>query len=167
MLTAQLSLQNITRRYDDHVVLDDVSFSVKPGERAGVIGDNGAGKTTLLRLIAGQDQPDNGELTVVARGGLGHLAQSSELPPDASVQDAIDLALAGLRELEARMRHAEAGLEGMAGAGLAGALDAYADLVAQYEARAGYEADARVDIALHGLGLPFGPGQSPGHALGR
>ncbi|MFI9243714.1 TlrC/CarA/OleB/SrmB family ABC-F type ribosomal protection protein [Streptomyces sp. NPDC053086] len=154
MLTAQLSLQNITRRYDDHVVLDDVSFSIKPGERAGVVGDNGAGKTTLLRLIAGQDQPDNGELTVVARGGLGHLAQSSELPPDASVQDAIDLALAGLRELEARMRHAEAGLEGMAGARLAGALDAYADLVAQYEARAGYEADARVDIALHGLGLP-------------
>ncbi|MFI0809469.1 TlrC/CarA/OleB/SrmB family ABC-F type ribosomal protection protein [Streptomyces echinatus] len=154
MLTAQLSLQNITRRYDDHVVLDDVSFTIKPGERAGIIGDNGAGKSTLLRLIAGQDRPDNGELTVVARGGSGYLAQSSGLPPEARVQDAVDVALAGLRDLETRMRSAEAGLKGLAGAELTAALDAYARLVARYEARAGYEADARVDIALHGLGLP-------------
>ncbi|SCE08072.1 ATPase components of ABC transporters with duplicated ATPase domains [Streptomyces sp. AmelKG-A3] len=151
---AQLSLQNVTRRYDDHLVLDDVSFSVKPGERAGIVGDNGAGKSTLLRLIAEQDRPDNGELTVVAPGGSGYLAQSLALPPEATVQAAVDMALADLRELEARMHHAEAGLTGLAGAELAAALDAYAHLVAQYEARAGYEADARVDIALHGLGLP-------------
>ncbi|MFJ2953230.1 TlrC/CarA/OleB/SrmB family ABC-F type ribosomal protection protein [Streptomyces sp. NPDC087270] len=154
MLTAQLSLQNVTRRYDDHVVLDDVSFSIKPGERAGIIGDNGAGKSTLLRLIAGQDRPDNGELTVIAPGGSGYLAQSLALPPEATVQDAVDMALADLRELEARMHHAEAGLKGLAGAELTAALDAYAQTVAQYEARAGYEADARVEVALHGLGLP-------------
>ncbi|MFJ3279468.1 TlrC/CarA/OleB/SrmB family ABC-F type ribosomal protection protein [Streptomyces halstedii] len=154
MSTAQLSLQNVTRRYDDHVVLDDVSFSIKPGERAGIVGDNGAGKSTLLRLIAGQDRPDNGELTVVAPGGSGYLAQSSDLPPEATVQAAVDMALADLRELEARMHHAEAGLTSLAGAELTAALDAYAHMAAQYEARAGYEADARVDIALHGLGLP-------------
>ncbi|MGW7692988.1 TlrC/CarA/OleB/SrmB family ABC-F type ribosomal protection protein [Streptomyces asiaticus] len=153
MLTAQLSLQNVTRRYDDHVVLNDVSFSIKPGEKAGIIGDNGAGKSTLLRLIAGQDRPDNGELTVIAPGGVGYLAQSLALPAEDTVQDAVDVALADLRDLEARMRHAEAGLKGLAGVELTAALDAYAHLVAQYEARAGYEADARVDIALHGLGL--------------
>ncbi|MFD5266239.1 TlrC/CarA/OleB/SrmB family ABC-F type ribosomal protection protein [Streptomyces sp. NPDC058335] len=154
MPAAQLTLQNVTRRYDDHVVLDEVSFSIKPGERAGIIGDNGAGKSTLLRLIAGQDRPDNGELTVSAPGGLGYLAQSLALPPEATVQDAVDAALAGLRDLEARMRQAEAGLVGSSGARLTAALDSYARLVARYEARAGYEADARVDIALHGLGLP-------------
>ncbi|GHI40553.1 TlrC/CarA/OleB/SrmB family ABC-F type ribosomal protection protein [Streptomyces violascens] len=154
MLAAQLSLQNVTRRYDNHVVLDDVSFSIKPGERAGIIGDNGAGKSTLLRLIAGQDRPDNGELTVIAPGGLGYLAQSLALPAEASVQDAVDVALAELRDLEARMRHAETGLTGLTGVELTAALDSYAQLVAQYEARSGYEADARVDIALHGLGLP-------------
>ncbi|MEU1668197.1 TlrC/CarA/OleB/SrmB family ABC-F type ribosomal protection protein [Streptomyces sparsogenes] len=154
MVAAQLSLQHVTRRYDDHVVLDDVSFTVRPGEKAGIIGDNGAGKSTLLRLIAGRDLPDNGELTVVAPGGVGHLAQSLELPPEASVQDAVDLALADLRDLETRMRHAESGLRGLTGAKLTAALDTYAGLVARYEARGGYEADARVDIALHGLGLP-------------
>lgn len=154
MLTAQLSLESVTRRYDDRVVLDDVSFSIKPGERAGIIGDNGAGKSTLLRLIAGQDQPDNGELTVIAPGSPGYLAQSPALPPEATVQDAVDVALADLRDLEVRMRHAETGLTGLAGADLTSALDTYAHLVARYEARSGYEADARVDIALHGLGLP-------------
>ncbi|MFJ2554451.1 MULTISPECIES: TlrC/CarA/OleB/SrmB family ABC-F type ribosomal protection protein [unclassified Streptomyces] len=154
MFAAQLSLQNVTRRYDDHVVLDDVSFTVKPGEKAGIIGDNGAGKSTLLRLIAGQDRSDNGELTVVAPGGVGYLAQSLALSPEADVQDAVDLALADLRDLEARMRRAEAGLEGLAGAELDAALDAYARLVARFEARDGYEADVRVEGALHGLGLP-------------
>ncbi|WP_326667416.1 TlrC/CarA/OleB/SrmB family ABC-F type ribosomal protection protein [Streptomyces sp. NBC_01257] len=154
MLTAQLSLQNITRRYDDHVVLDDVSFNIKPGERVGIIGDNGAGKSTLLRLISGQDRPDNGELTVIAPGGSGYLSQSLALPPEATVQAAVDLALADLRELEAGMHRAEAGLTGLTGVELAAAMDAYAHMVAQYEARSGYEADARVDIALHGLGLP-------------
>ncbi|SEC70195.1 macrolide transport system ATP-binding/permease protein [Streptomyces sp. 2131.1] len=154
MHTGQLTLQNVTRRYDDHVVLDDVTFSIGPGEKAGIIGDNGAGKSTLLRLIAGRDRADNGELTVVAPGGTGYLAQSLALPAGATVRDAVDAALAGLRELEARMRRAEAGLKGLAGAGLAAALEEYAGLVARFEARAGYEADARVDIALHGLGLP-------------
>lgn len=154
MHTGQLTLQNVTRRYDDHVVLDDVTFSIRPDEKAGIIGDNGAGKSTLLRLIAGRDRADNGELTVVAPGGTGYLAQSLALPAGATVQDAVDAALAGLRELEARMRRAEAGLKGLAGAELAAALAEYAGLVARFEARAGYEADARVDIALHGLGLP-------------
>ncbi|MDX3767516.1 MULTISPECIES: TlrC/CarA/OleB/SrmB family ABC-F type ribosomal protection protein [unclassified Streptomyces] len=157
MLTAQLSLQNVARRYDDHVVLDDVSFSLKPGEKAGIIGDNGAGKSTLLRLIAGHDRPDDGELTVIAPGGSGYLAQSLALPPEASVQDAVDDALADLRSLEGRMRRAEAGLQGLVGVELTAALDAYAQLVVQFEARDGYGADARVDVALHGLGLPSLP----------
>ncbi|RCH65784.1 TlrC/CarA/OleB/SrmB family ABC-F type ribosomal protection protein [Streptomyces sp. SDr-06] len=154
MPAAQLSLHHVTRRYDERLVLDDVSFTVKPGERAGVIGDNGAGKTTLLRLLSGQDRPDNGELTVTAPGGTGHLAQSLALPPRATVQDAVDVSLADLRDLEARIRHAEAALDGPAGPELTAALDAYARLVARYEARGGYGAEARVDIALHGLGLP-------------
>ncbi|MFI6925058.1 ribosomal protection-like ABC-F family protein [Nonomuraea spiralis] len=140
---AQLALTEITKRYDTRVVLDRVSLTVRPGEKAGVIGDNGSGKSTLLKLMAGVEHPDNGELTVVAPGGVGHLPQSLELPPHATVADVIDLALAELREVEARMR-----------ALAATDLDAYAEAVAEFEARGGYDADTRVEIALHGLGLP-------------
>ncbi|MFC4906240.1 TlrC/CarA/OleB/SrmB family ABC-F type ribosomal protection protein [Actinomadura gamaensis] len=149
MRTAQLTLRNITKRYSDHVVLDGVDLTIKPGEKAGVIGDNGAGKSTLLKLLAGVERPDNGEVTVVADGGVGHLAQTLGLPAHATVQDAIDRALADLRALEARMRAVEERL-----ADDPSLLDLYGDLQERFEARGGYDADARVDVALHGLGLP-------------
>ncbi|UBU13351.1 TlrC/CarA/OleB/SrmB family ABC-F type ribosomal protection protein [Nonomuraea gerenzanensis] len=170
---AQLAFNEITKRYDTRVVLDRVSFTVRPGDRIGVIGDNGAGKSTLLKLMAGVERPDNGEVTVVAPGGVGYLPQSLELPPHATVAEVVDLALGELRELEARMRAAEQALAELdqnadaaradggaraddaarAGDG-AGPAEVYARLVAEFEARGGYEADARVDAALHGLGLP-------------
>ncbi|OXM54259.1 ribosomal protection-like ABC-F family protein [Amycolatopsis alba] len=153
----QLVLSGVTKRFDDHVVLDQVSFSVKPGEKAGVIGDNGSGKSTLLRLIACRDRADNGTVTVTAPGGVGYLPQTLELSGTATVGDAIDLALADLRELESRLRAAETSLE------TAEDLAVYGDLVTAYEARGGYEADARVEVALHGLGQP---GLDRGRALG-
>lgn len=73
---SQLVLTDVTKRYGDRIVLDRVSFSVRPGEKAGVVGDNGSGKSTLLRLLAGQERPDNGTVTVVAPGGVGHLART-------------------------------------------------------------------------------------------
>ncbi len=150
---AQLALAETTKRYGTRVVLDRVSLTVKPGERIGVIGDNGSGKSTLLRLMADVERPDNGEVVVVAPGGVGYLPQSLALPSHATVADAIDLALADLREVEARMRAAERSL-GEAGAGARAGLDTYVRLVAEFEARDGYEADTRVEVALHGLGLP-------------
>ncbi|MEU4768546.1 TlrC/CarA/OleB/SrmB family ABC-F type ribosomal protection protein [Actinosynnema sp. NPDC023794] len=148
-LVAQLALHDVTKSYQGHVVLDAVSLSVKPGEKVGVIGDNGSGKSTLLAVVAGRVAADNGEVTVVSPGGIGYLAQTLDLPPHATVADAVDLALADLRELEARMRRAEADL-----AGPHADPEHYASLVERFEARGGYVADTRVDVALHGLGLP-------------
>lgn len=152
MHSAQLTLRNVTKGYPGRTVLDDVSFTLKPGEKAGLIGDNGAGKSTLLRLIAGQERPDSGEVTVGAVGGVGYLPQTVPLPPAATVQDAVDLALADLCALEAELHRAARGLD--AGGGDPGALAAYEELLARYEARDGYDADHRVDISLHHLGLP-------------
>ncbi|MFE3956864.1 ABC-F family ATP-binding cassette domain-containing protein [Nocardia sp. NPDC059091] len=149
---SQLTLSGVTKRYADRIVLDAVNLSIRPGEKAGLVGDNGAGKSTLLRLIAGREIPDNGEVVVQAPGGIGYLAQSLELPPTATVGAAIDLALSDIRDLEARMRTAEAELA--APGPLGRRLGAYTALAARFEARGGYQADARVDAALCGLGLP-------------
>ncbi|GAA3849856.1 TlrC/CarA/OleB/SrmB family ABC-F type ribosomal protection protein [Streptomyces sedi] len=152
--TSQLTLRDITKRYDGKTVLHRVTLAVGPGEKVGVIGDNGAGKSTLLRLAAGFERPDQGELTVSAPGGLGYLPQTLALPPRASVQEAIDLALADLRQLEERIRRAERAMETREGPELTAAMANYAALVERYEARDGYQAEAKVDIALHALGLP-------------
>ncbi|WP_063057476.1 TlrC/CarA/OleB/SrmB family ABC-F type ribosomal protection protein [Nocardia sienata] len=153
MLTAaRLTLSDIGKRYGDRTVLDRVSLSIRPGETVGVVGDNGSGKSTLLRLLSGQELPDNGEICVSAPGGIGYLPQSLELPGTATVADAIDLALADIRELESRLRSAETELGGEEP--LEPALICYAELLAQFEARGGYQADQRVDTALAGLGLP-------------
>ncbi|MEU6300302.1 ribosomal protection-like ABC-F family protein [Streptomyces erythrochromogenes] len=146
---AQLSVKDVTKSYGTRTVLDQVSFTVRPGEKAAVIGENGSGKSTLLRLLAAAEPPDTGEITVSFPGGTGHLAQTLDLDPGHTVQDAVDLALADLRDMERRLRTAE---EGLADASPA-ALDAYGELLTAYEERGGYEADARVDAALHGLGL--------------
>ncbi|MGX2996071.1 TlrC/CarA/OleB/SrmB family ABC-F type ribosomal protection protein [Streptomyces sp. JNUCC 64] len=153
--TAQLTVRDLTKRYDEKPVLDRVHLSVRPGEKVGVIGDNGSGKSTLLKLLTGLERPDSGEVTVSAPGGIGYLAQALDLPADATVQDAIDLALTELRALEAQLRRDEQRL-GTAdeGPALAAALTEYERHLALYEARDGYRAGERVDIALYGLGLP-------------
>ncbi|MFD6890497.1 ribosomal protection-like ABC-F family protein [Streptomyces sp. NPDC059957] len=149
----QLTLSGVTKAYGDRVVLDQVSLTVRPGEKAAVIGENGSGKSTLLRLLAGAEEPDGGEVTAVFPGGTGHLAQTLDLAPGLTVQDAVDLALADLRELAARIGAAETAL-GAAGVEPDPALlDAYGELLTAYEERGGYQADARTDAALHGLGL--------------
>jgi macrolide transport system ATP-binding/permease protein len=143
-------------------VLDDVTVSVKAGERAGVVGENGSGKSTLLRLLAGVERPDDGEITVpTAADEVGYLGQTLDLPPTHTVQQAVDAALAGLRAIERRLRDLETTLataaadtaDDTAAADAAAALAEYGELQTLYEARGGYEADARVDKAFHGLGL--------------
>ncbi|MFI6642946.1 ribosomal protection-like ABC-F family protein [Streptomyces sp. NPDC050504] len=146
---AQLSMKDVSKAYGTRAVLDQVTLTVRPGDRAGVIGENGSGKSTLLRLLAGAETPDTGELTVRFPGGVGHLAQTLDLDPACTVQDAVDASLAELRDLERRIADAEAAL----GTADADGLAAYGDLLTAYEERGGYRADARVDAGLHALGL--------------
>ncbi|MFF9982592.1 ATP-binding cassette domain-containing protein [Streptomyces erythrochromogenes] len=148
LASTQIVLSEVTKSYDTRVVLDRVSCTVRPGERVGVVGDNGSGKSTLLRLLAGRERPDHGEVTVTAPGGTGHLAQTLDLPPDARVGEAIDLALADLRALERRIRAAEALLHRAGPEELA----AYGDLLTAYEARGGRDARRRVATTLRRLG---------------
>ncbi|MFH9298516.1 ABC-F family ATP-binding cassette domain-containing protein [Streptomyces sp. NPDC017520] len=153
---AQLAIKDVSKSYGDRSVLDQVTLTVRPGEKTAVIGENGSGKSTLLRLLAGVEQPDTGEITVRFPGGTGYLAQTLDLDPSDTVQDAVDAALAELRDLEHRIREAETGLSerkpgdpGPTDAELA----AYGELLTAYEDRDGYRADARTEAALHGLGL--------------
>ncbi len=153
---AQLAMKDVSKAYGERSVLDQVTLTVRPGEKTAVIGENGSGKSTLLRLLAAAEQPDTGEITLRFPGGTGYLAQTLDLDPVGTVQEAVDAALAELRDLEHRIREAEAGLSERKPGDPAPTdveLAAYGDLLTAYEDRDGYRAEARTEAALHGLGL--------------
>ncbi|MFD8840560.1 TlrC/CarA/OleB/SrmB family ABC-F type ribosomal protection protein [Streptomyces griseofuscus] len=149
----QVVLDDIQLTRGNRRLLDGVHQSVALGERIGVIGENGCGKSSLLRLLAGLDKPDAGRVLVRAPGGTGYLPQTPELAPDDTVRDAIDHALAELRALEQELRRCEAAMAEADGDELTDLLAEYGNLMEAFEARDGYAADARVQAAMHGLGL--------------
>jgi ABC-2 type transport system ATP-binding protein len=64
-MTPAISVASLTRRYHDQVALDDVSVEIETGSITGLLGRNGAGKTTLLRILAGQEFPSSGNVSVL------------------------------------------------------------------------------------------------------
>ncbi|MGW7681216.1 ABC-F family ATP-binding cassette domain-containing protein [Kribbella sp. NPDC054772] len=151
-MSTQLSLHAVTKSYDHHTVLDQVTCAFPPGQVSGLIGENGSGKSTLLRVVAGLEPPTDG--TVTATGSLGYLAQDNPLPLDLDVNALADHALADLRRIESRMRELEALLTD----GRVDVLDEYGELQTVFEIREGYDADARFARATYGLGLSTLPG---------
>lgn len=77
----------------DRVILDDINFLIRHGERVGLIGANGAGKSVLLRLILGKEQPTNGEIKVGPSVKVGYYAQEHDtLDFNQTLIDAVRLA---------------------------------------------------------------------------
>ncbi len=66
-MDAAISVDGLTKRYGDHIAVDDVSFRVEQGESFGILGPNGAGKTTTLEMIEGLRKPDGGEITLLGQ----------------------------------------------------------------------------------------------------
>lgn len=62
-----IEVQDATKRYDDSVAVEDLTFTVRPGQVTGFLGPNGSGKSTTMRLILGLDRPTSGRATVNGR----------------------------------------------------------------------------------------------------
>jgi ATP-binding cassette ChvD family protein len=90
---------NVSKAYDDRLLVEGMNFRLPPGGIVGVIGPNGAGKTTLFRMITGQEQPDSGAIRIGETVKLAYVDQSRDaLNPEQTIwetisdgQDAIQL----------------------------------------------------------------------------
>jgi len=69
---------NVSKSFGDRVLIDNLSFKVPPGAIVGIIGPNGAGKSTLFRMIAGQQQPDQGEVKIGSTVKLAFVEQTRD-----------------------------------------------------------------------------------------
>jgi len=73
-----IDFENVSKRYGDRVLIEDLSFSIPKGAIVGVIGGNGAGKSTLFRMITGREQPDAGEIVVGETVQIAYVDQSRD-----------------------------------------------------------------------------------------
>ena len=81
--------QQISKGYDERLLIDNLSFRLPPGGIVGVIGPNGAGKSTLFKMIIGEEQPDSGSFKVGETVHLGYVDQSRELNADKTIWEEI------------------------------------------------------------------------------
>src|SRR6478735_4264808 len=73
-----IEFKNVSKKFGDRLLIDDLSFSVPPGAIVGIIGPNGAGKSTLFRMIIGQEKPDSGSIDMGSTVKLAYVDQSRE-----------------------------------------------------------------------------------------
>ena len=102
-----ITFKNVSKSFDDKLLIDNLSFKLPPGGIIGVIGANGAGKTTLFRLITKEEEPNNGEISIGETVSLNYVDQSrDDLKPDQnvwhSISDGLDEIQIGKKAIQSR-----------------------------------------------------------------
>ncbi|MFG3352673.1 ABC-F family ATP-binding cassette domain-containing protein [Streptomyces sp. NPDC048001] len=148
-----ITARGIELRAGARLLLSDLSFTVSPGDRIGLVGRNGAGKTTLITALAGITRPAAG--TIARTGPVGFLGQDSRAAdPSVTVTDRI-LSARGLDAAGRALRTAGQAMADAAGPrALERAMDAYARAEAAFQSGGGYAAEAEAARVAAGTGLP-------------
>ncbi|WP_083520682.1 ABC-F family ATP-binding cassette domain-containing protein [Alicyclobacillus kakegawensis] len=153
-----LQANQIEKQYDGHPVLRGANLVLQERDRVALIGKNGAGKTTLLRILVGLEPCDAGSVSLGRGVSIGYVAQYVEADDRQTVFDFVAGAFAGLRQLEAEMRAAEAQMADPSVYADPLRLEAvsqrYARLQQEFEEAGGYAVEARVRRVLDGLAFP-------------
>src|SRR6187455_2518297 len=104
-------LDGVTLFFGDRMIFGDASLRLGHGDRVGLIGPNGSGKTTLLKIIAGDQEIDDGKVTRANGVRVGYLPQELSVAPGRSLIDMILSSVPGRAELDGRLAAAEKALE--------------------------------------------------------
>ncbi len=84
-----LTIENLSKQYSERLLFDGANLLINEGDRIGLIGINGSGKSTLLRLVAGEDAPDSGNITIWGNVRIEYLAQEPPLDDARTVLETI------------------------------------------------------------------------------
>ena len=147
------TMQNVRKAHGDKVVLDNVSGSFLPGAKIGVVGPNGAGKSTLLKILAGIEQPSNGEARLMPGFSVGLLAQEPVLDADKTVLENVE---DGVAETKAMMTRFNEIAEQMATDYSDDLLEEMGKLQEQLDHRNAWDLDSQLAQAMDALRCPPG-----------
>jgi ATPase subunit of ABC transporter with duplicated ATPase domains len=145
----RVTLAGVGKGFGAHTVLSDVTLTVGPQSRLGVVGPNGVGKSTLLRLLAGLERPDTGSISRDPPSvAAGYLPQE----PDARAGETLGAYLARRTGVAGAERELERRADELARGDDAG--DAYAAALERYLALGGADLEPRARAVAAELGLP-------------
>ena len=146
------------KKVGDKVILDDVTMSFYPGAKIGMVGPNGAGKSTILKIMAGLDEPSNGEAWLSPGYSVGILLQEPPLSEDKTVLENVQEGvgevyqqLQRFNEISAEMAEPDADFEAL--------MDEMGKLQEAIDAAEGWDIDSQIGQAMEALQLP--PGDEP------
>jgi ATP-binding cassette subfamily F protein 3 len=137
-----LSFTSATLRRGPRKLLDELSFTIYPGWRVGVVGRNGTGKSSLFASLLGELQPDHGNVSIPRNISIATVAQETPALPDLAIEYTLDGDVE-LRALEERLVKAEESHD----------LHAISDIHERLNTIGGYAARSRAARLLHGLGF--------------
>src|SRR5919202_3904740 len=92
-------MQKVRKAVGDKVILGDVTLAFFPGAKIGVVGPNGAGKSTVLKMMAGLDQPSNGDAMLTPGYSVGILLQEPPLNENKDVRGNVEEGVAEIRDV--------------------------------------------------------------------
>jgi ATP-binding cassette ChvD family protein len=101
-----IEANDVSKGYDDRLLIEEMNFSLPPGGIVGVIGPNGAGKSTLFKMITGEEEPDSGSIEIGESVELGYVNQKRPLNPEKTIWEEIsggkDTVKIGNRDINSR-----------------------------------------------------------------
>jgi ATP-binding cassette ChvD family protein len=147
------SMRKVRKAHGDKVILDDVTLHFLPGAKIGVVGPNGAGKSTVLRIMAGLDQPSNGDATLSPGYTVGILEQEPKLNEDKTVLGNVE---EGVAETKAMLERFNEIAEKMAVDYSDALLDEMGRLQEQLDHREAWDLDSQLEQAMDALRCPPG-----------
>ncbi|MFG2077893.1 energy-dependent translational throttle protein EttA [Nonomuraea maritima] len=145
------TLQRVRKAHGDKVVLDDVTVSFLPGAKIGVLGPNGTGKSTLLRMMAGLEQPSNGDAKLMPGFTVGMLQQEPPLNEEKTVLGNVQ---EGVAETMAMLQRYNEIAEQMATDYSDELLEEMGKLQDQLEHRNAWDLDSQLEQAMDALRCP-------------
>jgi ATP-binding cassette ChvD family protein len=152
------TMRKVRKAVGDKLILDDVTLSFLPGAKIGVVGPNGAGKSTVLRIMAGFDQPSNGDAQLSPGFSVGLLEQEPSLDETKTVRENVEDAVADLRATMVRFEEVSVAM-GEPDADFDSLLTEQGNLMEKIEHANGWELDSRIEQAMDALRCP--PGDEP------
>ena len=144
-------MRAVRKAHGDKVILDDVTLAFLPGAKIGVVGPNGTGKSTLLRLMAGTEQPSNGEARLMPGFTVGMLDQEPGLDESKTVLGNVE---DGVAETKALLQRYNEIAEQMATDYSDALLEEMGKLQEQLDHREAWDLDSQLEQAMDALRCP-------------